>query len=147
MAREIPQQAIDLIKSFEGCRLDAYNDVAGKLTIGWGHLVLRGEGYHLGDTITQEQADGIFIRDLEPAAQAVENAVTVDLNDNQFSALISFAFDLGGGALRSSTLLRELNAGNYDSAADQFLRWNKAGGREVAGLTRRRNAERDLFLS
>lgn len=102
----------------------------------------------LGDRITREQADRWLAYDLEEFESAVKDAVKIPVNSNQFSALVSFAFNVGKNALRESTLLALLNAGNFQGAADQFLRWNKGGGGQVMeGLKRRRAAERQLFLS
>ena len=136
----------DLIKEFEGCKLEAYPDPATggePITIGYGHT----GGVKLGEVITQEQADEYLISDVKRFADAVNQMVTVPITQSEFDALCSFAFNLGIGNLRNSTLLRKLNSGNKDSAANQFLVWNMAGGRVMAGLTRRREAERTLFLS
>ena len=140
------QNCYDLIKNFEGCELEAYPDPATggePITIGYGHT----GGVKLGEVITQEQADEYLISDVKRFADAVNQMVTVPITQSEFDALCSFAFNLGIGNLRNSTLLRKLNSGNKDSAANQFLVWNMAGGRVMAGLTRRREAERTLFLS
>ena len=136
----------DLIKEFEGCKLTAYPDPATNaepITIGVGHT----GGVKLGDVITQEQADEYLINDVFHAANAVNQMVAIPITQGEFDALCSFAFNLGVTNLRNSTLLRKLNSGNKDSAANQFLVWNMANGRVMAGLTRRREAERTLFLS
>jgi lysozyme len=145
--REPNQATIDLIKIFEGVRLDVYLDAVRKPTVGIGHLIQPHDGLKVGDTITQEQADTFLAHDLAHACDGVERVVTVPLNDNQFGALVSFTFNLGIGNLESSTLLRKLNVGDYDGAANEMLRWNRAGGHVLTGLTRRRQAERDLFLT
>ena len=140
------QNCYSLIKEFEGCELEAYPDPATggePITIGYGHT----GGVKLGEVITQEQADEYLISDVKRFADAVNQMVTVPITQGEFDALCSFAFNLGIGNLRNSTLLRKLNSGNKDSAANQFLVWNMAGGRVMAGLTRRREAERTLFLS
>lgn len=141
---------IALIKEFEGLRLKAYPDPAhgwSVPTIGYGHTSAAGAPVVTeGMRITEAEADAILRRDLGQYEDAVRRAVNVPLNENQFSALVSFTFNLGPGNLRKSTLLRKLNAGDYDGAAVEFARWNKAGGKVMAGLTRRRAAERDLFL-
>lgn len=134
--------AKDIISRFEGCKLTAYQDQVGVWTIGYGHT----GNVHPGDVITQEQAEELLLADLESFEQSVRKLVKVELTDNQLAALISFAFNLGGHTLQTSTLLKLLNQGDYNSAADQFLRWDHAGGVQVAGLTRRRQAERLLFL-
>ena len=136
----------DLIKEFEGCKLEAYPDPgtgAEPITIGVGHT----GGITLGTVITQEQADEYLVSDVSHAANAVNQMVSGKITQNQFDALVSFAFNLGTGNLRNSTLLKKLNSGDIQGAADQFLVWNKAAGHVMAGLTRRREAERILFLS
>ena len=142
--RQINQAGFELIKSFESCVLHVYRDAVGLPTIGWGHLIKAGESF---TTLTQEEADELFRRDLAIFESAVEGQVRVPLTDNQFSALVSLAFNIGTGNFKDSTLLRLLNHGEYRLAADQFGRWNKAKGRVLRGLTRRRAAERALFLS
>ena len=138
------QRGIDLIKLFEGLRLTAYQDMVGVWTIGYGHT---GPDVKAGLTITQQQAEQLLINDLARFNNGVNALVTVKINQNQFDALISFSYNLGLGSLQQSTLLRLLNAGNFQAAADQFPRWDRAGGKEVAGLLARRNAERALFLT
>lgn len=137
-------RGIDLIKQFEGLRLTAYQDVVGVWTIGYGHT---GPDVTPGLAITQQRAEQLLINDLAQFERGVNDLVTVQINQNQFDALVSFAYNLGVGALQKSTLLRLLNAGSYKPAADEFPRWNRAGGNVVAGLTRRRYAERQLFLT
>ena len=140
--------AYELIKEFEGLRLHAYQDSAGVWTIGWGHT---GKEVHGGKTISVYQALEYFELDIAKAAAAVNRRVTVALNQGQFDALVSFTFNLGEGRLAGSTLLKQLNLCDYAAAANELLRWNKAtvNGRKVAlrGLTRRREAEKALFLS
>lgn len=136
------QKGIDLIKKFEGCRLEAYRCPAGIWTIGYGHT----KGVKEGQKITQEQAEELLRDDLRVYEQAVESCVKVPINQNQFDALVSFCYNCGGEALRTSTLLRLLNESKYSEAGEQFLRWNKAGGKVLAGLTRRREEEREMFL-
>jgi len=136
----------DLIKEFEGCKLEAYPDPATHgepITIGVGHT----GGVKLGDVITQEQADEYLVSDVSHAANAVNQMVDESMTQGQFDALCSFAFNLGIGNLKNSTLLKKLNSGDIQGAADQFLVWNKAAGHVMAGLTRRREAERTLFLT
>lgn len=138
---QISKAGLDLIKQFEGLYLKAYRCPAGVPTIGYGHTA----GVSMGQTITQQQADDYLRRDVRQFERAVARLVTVPLTQGQFDALVSFAFNLGEGALAQSTLMRLLNAGDYAGAAAQFDRWNKAGGRVLPGLVRRRAAERALF--
>lgn len=140
--RQINADGLRLLKSFEGLRLQAYQDSVGVWTIGYGTT----SGVRPGQVITEAQAEALLKRDLNRFEAAVEDLVNVSINDDQFSALVSFTYNVGEGALASSTLLRLLNSRDYQGAAEQFLRWNKAGGMELAGLTRRRRAERALFL-
>lgn len=144
MTRMVNDAGVALVREFEGCRLDAYRCPAGIPTIGYGAT---GPDIRMGMKWTQEEADERLAEDLARFAEGVERLVLVDLTDNQFAALVSFAYNVGLGALAGSTLLRELNAGDYEGAADQFPRWSKGGGRVLPGLVRRRAAERDLFLS
>lgn len=142
--RQTCDEGVDLIKKWEGLRLKPYKDAVGLWTVGYGHLILPQERY---GTLTEEEAEALLRKDLIKAERAVMALVSVDLSDGEFGALVSFVFNLGAGALKSSRLRRVLNEGEYEEAADQFLRWNKAGGRVLKGLTRRRSDERDLFLS
>lgn len=132
---------LKLTESFEGCRLAAYLDSVGVPTIGYGHT----HGVTMGMTCTQEQAEQWLQEDIQVAVQAVNNLVTVPLTQQQFDALVDFTFNLGTGALQHSTLLRLLNSGNYQGAAGEFEKWDKAGGKVLPGLLRRRQAERDMF--
>lgn len=131
-----------LVHSFESCELEAYLDGGGVPTIGWGHV----KGVKMGMTCTQAQADAWYDEDTDEAEAAVNALVNVPLSQNQFDALVSFTFNCGIAALRNSTLLRVLNEGDYDGARDQFARWDHDNGKTVAGLTRRRAAEANLFL-
>ncbi len=137
------QNGLLLIKSFEGLRLKAYRDAVGIWTIGYGTT----RGVQPNMSISEDEAEQFLQQDLNRFEQAINGAVSVPINDNQFSALVSFTYNVGSGALRSSTLLKLLNQrDDLRRTADEFPRWNKAGGRELAGLTRRRHAERALFL-
>lgn len=139
---------LEIIKHFEGIRLKAYQDSVGVWTIGYGHTSMAGPpDVYAGLTITSAEAEEILKRDLGVFEKGVDDAVKVSVNSNQFSALVSFAFNVGLGALRDSTLLRKLNAGDYQGAANEFPRWVYAGQQQLPGLVRRRNAERALFLS
>ncbi|MGE4335348.1 MAG: lysozyme [Pigmentiphaga sp.] len=135
------QKGLDLIKSFEGLRLSAYKDVVGVVTIGYGTT----SGVKMGDTITKERAEELLREDVKRFEGYVDRLVKVPLTQGQFDALVSFTYNLGAANLSNSTLLRLLNAGIYADAALQFPRWNKAGGQVLAGLSRRRAAERALF--
>ena len=139
----INKQTLDLIKKFEGCRLKAYLCPAGVLTIGYGHT----KSVKPNQTITQKQADELLLADLTEFERGVKSSLIVPINDNQLGALVSFAYNVGIGALQKSTLLKKLNAKDYQGASSEFLRWNKAGGKELKGLTLRRQAERELFLT
>jgi lysozyme len=134
---------MDIIQEFEGCKLTAYLCPAGVWTIGWGST---GVGVSKGVVWTQAEADERYKKDMAVFKAGVQKLVTVPVNKNQLEALASFAYNLGIGALKGSTLLKFLNAGNYQAAANQFLRWDNANGKVLAGLTRRRTAERNLFL-
>lgn len=138
---------INLIKSFEGKHLKAYDDGVGVLTIGFGTIKYpNGVRVKKGDTCTEEQAESYLKNDLVKFENAINRLVKVPLTQNQFDALASFTYNLGETNLSISTLLKKLNAKDYKGAADQFERWNKAGGKVMNGLTRRRKAEKELFL-
>lgn len=141
-------KGISLIKQFEGCKLTAYQDSVGVWTIGYGWTQpVDGKPIRAGMTIKQETAERLLKTGLVSYESDVSRLVKVDLTQGQFDALVSFTYNLGAGSLSTSTLLRKLNSGDYAGAADEFLRWNKAGGKVLNGLTRRREAERALFLS
>lgn len=137
------KKGIDLIKSFEGLELKAYKDVVGVLTIGYGHT---GSGFDANSTITEAEAEEILKKDLQLFENGVNSAVTVNLNDNQFSALVSFSYNLGLGNLGKSTLLKLVNEGKFQEASEEFGKWTRAGGNILPGLVRRREAEKNLFL-
>ncbi|MDM3502442.1 lysozyme [Enterobacter hormaechei] len=141
-------KGIALIKQFEGCKLTAYQDSVGVWTIGYGWTQpVDGKSIRAGMTIKQETAERLLKTGLVSYESDVSRLVKVGLTQGQFDALVSFTYNLGSRSLSTSTLLRKLNAGDYTGAADEFLRWNKAGGKVLNGLTRRREAERALFLS
>jgi lysozyme len=131
-----------LTEQFEGCKLTAYQDQVGVWTIGYGHT---GPDVVAGLTITQQQAETLLAKDVSSAAACVNNVVAVQLSQDEFDALADFVFNLGAGAFEGSTLLRDLNAGDFAGAAAQFDAWDHAGGAVVAGLLRRRQAETALF--
>lgn len=142
MARHISPEGLTLIKQWEGCRLTAYKDVAGVWTIGYGST---GAHVRAGMTISQAEADALLVADLARFERAVEKLVKVPLSDGQFAALVSFAFNVGEGALQKSTLLKKLNAGNYDAVPGELAKWVNAGGKKVQGLVNRRAAEAGLW--
>ncbi len=144
----ISDKGISLIKQFEGLRLTSYQDSVGVWTIGygWTHPV-DGKPIRAGMIIKEETAERLLRTGLVGYESDVSKLVKVKLTQDQFDALVSFAYNLGARALSTSTLLQKLNAGDYAGAADEFPRWNKAGGKILPSLTRRREAERALFLS
>lgn len=165
MIREIDQSGLDLIKSFEGLadgdpttvNLDPYLDPIGIWTIGWGHAIWDGTDFLRGaknrgrakalypNGITMPQAEALLRADLLDTCRDVQPLVTQPVTDNQFAALVSFAYNCGVGNLKKSTLLRLVNAGDVAGAVVEFGKWNKAGGKELPGLTKRRAAEAALF--
>ena len=143
----ISNKGLALIKSFEGCELEAYPDPGtggDPWTIGFGHT---GPEVKPGLVITAEEADSLLERDVARFERCVEKSLSVEVTQEQFDALVCFAYNVGCKNLQDSTLLKYVNQGRFDDAAQQFLRWNKAGGKVLAGLTRRRQAEADLFLA
>jgi lysozyme len=136
------QEGLALIKKFEGCRLKAYRCSANVLTIGYGHT----GGVKEDDTISQPEADELLENDIAKFEEYVSDNVIVELKQYQFDALVAWTFNLGVGNLRSSTMLKKLNEyGDYDSVPSEMKRWNKAGGKTLDGLIRRRKAEGLLF--
>lgn len=140
--REVPDKAIDLIKRFEGFEEEAYQDVVGVWTIGYGHT----KTVKAGDVVTESEATELLRQDVSWAARGILRNTKVPLTDGMYGALVSFAFNLGVGAYQRSTLRAKLNREEIFGAALEFPRWNKAGGRVLRGLTRRRLAEQKLFL-
>ena len=134
-------KGIQLIKHFEGCELEAYKCAAGVWTIGYGHI----KGVTPESVITQEQAEQMLVEELNEYEGYINDMVTTPLSQNQFDALVSWVYNLGGGNLKASTLLKVVNQGDFDGVPAQIMRWNKAGGKVLEGLTRRRQAEADLF--
>lgn len=141
---KISQAGIDLIKRFEGLKLEAYHDGGGVLTIGYGHT---GPDVVIGEKIDQSGAEKLLAKDLERFEHGVSSWVDVSLTQNQFDALVSFSFNAGLTAFQSSTMLRKLLALDYVGAASEFARWNHVQGKVLPGLTARRAAERELFLT
>ena len=137
----ISNEGISLIKKFEGCELEAYYDAVNVLTIAYG----RTKGVKAGDTCTQEQADAWLEEELHEYGGYVNDAVKVDLEQNQFDALVAWTYNLGPTNLNKSSMLVEINNKNWDEVPHQIKRWNKAGGKVLEGLVRRREAESLLF--
>lgn len=134
-------RGLELIENAEGLSLIAYQDSVVVWTIGYGHTL----GVRAGQQITEARAVELLRKDVKRFESSVSRLVTVELNQNQFDALVSFTYNLGAGSLRTSTLLKHLNAGDYDRAAAEFDRWVYAGGQKLRGLIKRRAAERKLF--
>ncbi|MCT8345156.1 MULTISPECIES: lysozyme [Photorhabdus] len=140
---QISEHGLAELKIYEGCSLTAYLCPARVWTIGYGHT----HGVKPGDAITERQAEQFLLDDLAPVYITLENSVKVPLTQGQFDALCSFIFNCGASAFVRSTLLKKLNAGDYKGAANQFMEWNKAGGRVLPGLDARRASEKTMFLS
>lgn len=139
---------LDLLRQFESCQTRAYRDCTGVWTIGYGWTQpVDGVSIHPGMVISKAQAEDLLQQGIGFYEHAVESRVTVPLSQPQFDALVDFVWNTGINALAHSTLLRRLNAGDIPGASEEFLRWNRAGGKVLPGLTRRRQAERELFLS
>lgn len=142
------QAGINLIKSFEGLRLNAYRDIVGVWTIGYGHTSEAGPPkVHDGLKITEHEAEDILRRDLGQYEEAVSNAIKRPMNENQFAACVSLCYNIGPAHFAKSSVVRRFNAGETARAAEAFLMWTKAGGRAVLGLQRRRHEEQKLFLT
>ena len=141
MSMTYGEKGLALTKAFESCRLVPYKDGGGVWTDGWGntHRVVP------GIAISQDKADTDLVMNVVDAVDTVNDYATVALTQNQFDALVDFTFNCGAGAFKTSTLLRKLNAGNYGGACAELARWNKDNGQVVAGLSRRRAAEQELF--
>ena len=137
------KNGLALTESFEGCRLKAYQDSNGVWTIGYGHT----QGVRKGMACTQAQAEAWLLQDVAWATKTVNAVVKVQLTQSEFDALTDFVFNVGSGNFEKSLLLHALNLEEYDIAANEFERWDKAGGKVVAGLLRRRVAERLLFIT
>lgn len=144
----VSQEGIDLIKAFEGCRLSAYKDAVGIPTIGWG-LTRYPNGIKVAmfDQITQEEADRMLIQVVDQFAEKLKDLIIQPLKQQQFDALVSFAYNVGVGAFHQSTLRKKVNANPNDPTIKaEFLKWNKAGGKVLNGLTRRREKEAQLYF-
>ena len=135
-------EGLALIKKFEGCELKAYQCSAGVWTIGYGHT----KDVEEGDTISKDQAEEMLVEELHEYENYVNEYVNVALSQNQFDALVSWVYNLGPANLSASTMLKVLNSGEYEDVPAQMKRWNKAGGKVLEGLIRRREAEACLFV-
>jgi lysozyme len=140
---KINKSGLEIIKRFEGCKLKAYLCPAQIWTIGYGST----HNVYEGLTISQIEANRRLQRDIEAIEAGISRFIKVDVNPNQYSACVSLAFNIGVGAFRNSTLLKMINAGELAKAAEQFLVWKYAGGKILPGLVKRREAERELFLT
>ena len=138
---QLSNKGHDILKYFEGCRLEAYQDSVGVWTIGYGHT----KRVYEGMTITQDEAEQMLLEELVEYEGYIERYVEVPLTQEQFDALTVWVYNLGPTNLSSSTLLKRLNDGRYDLVPDQIKRWDKAGGKQLAGLTKRRAAEARHF--
>jgi len=145
--RTLGQNGLDLIQHFEGCRLTVYLDSAGLETVGTGHLVTSQDNLHLGDTITQAQADAFLEQDLSAAVACVDAHCPNLPTRNARAALVSLAFNIGCTAFANSTLEKLVNAGDMNGASEQFQAWTRAGHTHPRGILIRRLTERDLFLA
>lgn len=149
MARTVNAETLALSKRLEACRLKSYPDPGSKdgkpVTVGYGTTTIGGRPISLGLTITQEQAETYHAEDLAKVSAFIERTVKVPLNDNQFGALVLFVNNIGGTKFAKSTLLRKLNAGDYDAVPKELARWTKNDGKEMRGLVNRRAAEAGLW--
>jgi GH24 family phage-related lysozyme (muramidase) len=142
-ARSTSSAGVNLVKSFEGFRSCKYKDAVGLWTIGYGHLIKSGETFN--HCLSQAQAVALLQKDLHSAESCVSSHVKTSINQHQFDALVSFTFNLGCGALSSSTLLKKVNARQFSQCCAEFRKWVHGGGKVLPGLVRRREAECKLF--
>lgn len=142
--QRLSEQGLEFIKGWEKFRAKPYNDGTGTITVGYGHAMTKEEQDNIKQ-VTEEEALKLLAIDVEEAEEAVRELIEVDLSQNQFDSLVSFTFNVGGGALEGSTLRKLLNKGFYGTVADQMQRWVNADGKKLQGLVRRRRAEGVLF--
>lgn len=147
MAQKTSTAGKNIIKEFEGFRAIAYLCPAGVWTVGYGSTRINGKPVGKGTKITTEEAEVFLEQDLKSFEDGVSQNVSIELTQNQFDALVCFVYNVGLGNFKKSTLLKKLNAGKLEAAAEEFLKWDKSKGKSLPGLTRRRKAERALFLS
>ncbi|MAR57214.1 MAG: muraminidase [Rickettsiales bacterium] len=145
--RHITKDGLNLIKHFEGFEPEIYLDAAGLPTIGYGHLIRKGEHKMFENGISESAAEALLAKDVWTAESGVLRLISVPLTDGQFDALVSFTFNLGSGALQRSTLRRKVNREEHHEVPEQLMRWVWAGGRKLKGLMRRREAEIVLYQS
>ena len=147
MTRQISPHGLAKLKQWEGLKTKAYKDAGGVWTIGYGHTAVAGEPKpRAGMVITAAEAERILLKDLTQYEAAVESLVKVELNDNQFAALVSFVYNIPLASFKKSTLLKKLNSGNYDAVPTELMKWTKAGGKKLQGLVNRRRAEGYLWM-
>ena len=147
MTRQISPHGLEKLKQWEGLKTKAYKDAGGVWTIGYGHTAMAGSPQpYQCQVITAAEAENILLKDLVQYEAAIENNVNVKLNDNQFAALVSFAFNVGIGAFKNSTLLKKLNQGDFNAVPTELMKWTKAGGKKLQGLVNRRRAEGYLWM-
>ena len=147
MTRQISPHGLEKLKQWEGLKTKAYKDAGGVWTIGYGHTAMADEPKpRAGMVITPAEAERILLKDLVQYETAIENNVKVKLTDNQFSALVSFVYNIPLASFKKSKLLKKLNAGNYDAVPTELMKWTKAGGKKIQGLVNRRRAEGYLWM-
>lgn len=144
----ISRSGLNFIKNWEGCKLEIYKCAAGKPTIGIGHVLAKGEAQKFKNGITVEQAEALFLADVKPCEDAIRQVVRTPLNQRQYDVLVSFVFNCGVHAFKTSTLLKRINNRQLVEAANELLRWCKDDhGNVIQGVLNRRESERELFLS
>ena len=145
---KVSNKGLELIKEFEGFSANAYLCSAKKATIGYGNTFWEdGAPVKIGDQISKERAETLLKHVVDNFSVAVEVDIKIEVSQNQFDAMVSLAYNIGLGAFKNSTLLRQLNRGNFVGASQEFLRWDKSNGKPLLGLTRRREREKLLFES
>jgi lysozyme len=145
---KITPEAIDLIKHYEGFRTHAYRDATGILTIGYGHTSMAGPPVvNAGDVVSAAQAEDILAADVEKFAAGLRPLLHRELSDKQFSALVSFAYNVGISNVARSSVLAAVNAGNFEAVPQRLSLWVKAGSQTLPGLVKRRAAEAAMFIS
>ena len=141
----LSKQGLHALHGSEDCRLKAYLDTGGVPTIGWGSTRMFGNPVRIGMTCTKQEADEQAALDVRETEDTINKYVKVTLNQNQFDALVNFVYNVGTASFIKSTMLRKLNAGDYEGAAGQFMRWVYDNGKENEGLRNRRRREKEMF--